>query len=142
MAAKTNQSISDVLNYILRNAAPSWGALSSLNLSLHTAAPGLGGDQLSAEATYTGYARIALTRSGAGAWTLSSGGTPSVNNALIQFGNCTGGTLPQVITHVGLGENSSGAGTLIYVGALTSALTVNLNIQPQFAISALSIVEA
>ena len=142
MAAKTNQSISDTLNYILKNVAPSWGGSSSLYLSLHTASPGLGGVQTTAEAAYTGYARINLARTAGGAWTTSAGGSASTNNALIQFGNCTGGVLPEVITHVALGENTSGTGTVIYTGALSSSLTVNINIQPQFAISALSIVEA
>jgi hypothetical protein len=142
MAAKTNQSISDVLNYILRNVAPTWDGATNLALSLHTAAPGLGGSQLTAEATYVGYARVSLARNAAGAWTASVGGTASTNTGLVQFGNCTGGTLPEVITHVALGENPSGAGTVIYTGALTAPLSVNLNIQPQFAIGTLSIVEA
>jgi hypothetical protein len=95
----------------------------------------LGGGQTSNEATYTGYARVALTRSAGGAWTAAASGSSS-NNALIQFGNCTGGTLPETITHASIGENASGAGTVIASGALNSSLIVNINIQPQFAIGA------
>lgn len=142
MASKTNQSISDFVNYALRGVAPSWAAASVLYLSAHTGAVGLGGDQQTNELTYTGYARVALTRTAGGIWTVSSGGSASSNNALIQFGNCTGGTLPETMTHVAIGENASGAGTVIATGALSSALVINLNIQPQFAIGALSYVEA
>jgi hypothetical protein len=141
MAAKTTQSIHDTLNKFLRNVDPSWDGTGTLYLSLHTAAVGLGGDQTSNEATYTGYARVALTRSAAGAFTAAAGGT-SNNNALIQFGNCTGGTLPETITHVSIGENASGAGTVIYTGALASPLVVNVNIQPQFAATTLVVAES
>ncbi len=140
MAAKTTQSINDVLNYVLRNVAPSWGGSGTIFLSLHTAAVPLGGNQLSNEATYTGYARVALTRTSSGSFTAAAG--TSSNSALLQFGNCTGGTLPEVITHVSIGENASGSGAVIYTGALASPLSVNINIQPQFNIGALVVTEA
>jgi hypothetical protein len=142
MASKTNQSISDFVNYALRGVAPSWASASVLYLAGHTGAVGLGGDQQSNELTYTGYSRISLTRTAGGVWTASSGGSASSNNALLQLGNCTGGTLPETMTHVSIGESASGAGTVIATGALSSPLVININIQPQFAIGALSYVEA
>jgi hypothetical protein len=135
MASKTTQSANDFLNYWLRNVAPSWDGSGTIYIALHTGAVPLGGGQTSNEATYTGYARVALTRSAGGAWTAAASGSSS-NNALIQFGNCTGGTLPETITHASIGENASGAGTVIASGALNSSLIVNINIQPQFAIGA------
>jgi hypothetical protein len=141
MASKTTQSANDVLNYLLRNVAPSWDGASTIYGGLHTGAVGLGGDQLTNEADYTGYARVALTRNSSGAFTAASSASSS-NNALVQFGNCTGGTLPQTITHVSLGESASGAGTVIATAALASPLVVNINIQPQFAVGTLVVTEA
>jgi hypothetical protein len=140
MASKTTQSANDVLNYMLRGTAPSWGGSSTLYLSLHTGAVGLGGNQQSNEATYTGYARVALTRSAGGAFTAASSGSSS-NNALVLFGLCTGGTLPETLTHVSIGENASGAGTVIATGALNSPLVVNLNSRPEFDVSTLVVQE-
>jgi hypothetical protein len=131
MASKTTQSANDVLNYMLRNVAPSWDGASTLYLSLHTGAVGLGGNQTTNEATYTGYARVALTRNSSGAFTAASSGSSS-NAALIQFGIATGGTLPETITHVAIGESASGTGTVINTAALNSSLVINLNIRPEF----------
>jgi hypothetical protein len=140
MASKTTQSANDFLNYFLRNSAPSWGGATTLYLSLHTGAVGLGGNQTTNEATYTGYARVALTRSSSGAFSAASSGS-AANNALIQFGLCSGGTLPETITHAAIGENASGTGTVIASAALNSSLVVNLNIRPQFDVSTLVVQE-
>ena len=53
----------------------------SLYVGLHTADPGEAGTQATSEATYTGYARVAVARS-AGGWTTSSpAGVGTVSNA-------------------------------------------------------------
>lgn len=140
MASKTTQSANDVVNYLVRNAAPTWDGSGTLFVSLHTGAVGLGGNQTSNEATYTGYARIPITRSGAGTFNAAAAGV-AVTNALLQFGICTGGTLPEVITHAAIGENASGVGTVIVTGALSSSITVNINSVPQFAIGTMSVGE-
>jgi hypothetical protein len=140
MASKTTQSANDVVNYLVRNAAPSWDGATTLYVSLHTGAVGLGGDQTSNEVAYTGYARIPITRSGAGTFNAAAAGI-AVTNALLQFGLCTGGTLPVVVTHAAIGENASGAGTVIVTGALSSSITVNINSVPQFAIGTMSVGE-
>ena len=62
MADKTTQSANDIINYMLRNVAPSWGSNANLYLALHTGAVTVGGDQTSNEVSYTGYARIPLIR--------------------------------------------------------------------------------
>lgn len=136
MAALTTQSANDLLNYILRNVAPSWGATGTLYLSLHTGTIGAAGGQTTNEVAYAGYSRVAVTRSSSGSFSIASAGA-SDNNALIQFGNPTAGSFPITVTHVGLGENASGAGTIIEFTALNSPLVVNLNVQPQFAIGTL-----
>jgi hypothetical protein len=141
MASKTTQSANDALNYKLRNVAPSWGSNGTLYAALHTGAVGLGGSATTNEAAYTGYARIALTRTSSGSFTAAAGASSS-NNALLQFGNCTGGTLPETITNVSIVDSASGAGTVLDTAALASALVVNINIQPQFAIGTLVVTEA
>lgn len=108
----------------------------SLYITLHTADPGETGDQTTSEATYTNYARVAVARS-TGGWTESSGTV--TNAAAINFPQATGGS--NTITHVGIGTAVSGAGKLLYVGALTSSLSVSNGITPSFAIGALSTAE-
>jgi hypothetical protein len=110
----------------------------SLYLSLHTADPGVGGSQLTNEATYGAYARLAVVRTTSG-WTVPSGG--SLNNAAIaQFAECSSGA--NVITHVAIGTASSGAGLVLYAGALAASRSVSAGIRPQFAAGALSVTES
>lgn len=108
----------------------------SLYISLHTADPGEGGDQTTSEATYTSYARVAVARS-AGGFTVS--GNAASNTAVVTFPTATGGT--NTITHFGVGASSSGAGKLLYKGALNSSLSVSNNITPTFAAGDLDITE-
>jgi hypothetical protein len=107
----------------------------SLYISLHTADPGEGGSQTTSEATYTGYARVAVARSTAG-WTVT--GNSVSNDAAVTFGACTAGS--STCTYFGIGTDSSGAGTLLLSGALTSpsSLAVTAGITPSFAIGALT----
>ena len=62
MADKTTQSANDIINFMLRNVAPSWGSNANLYLALHTGAVTVGGDQTTNEVAYTGYGRVALAR--------------------------------------------------------------------------------
>lgn len=109
----------------------------SYYISLHTADPGEAGSQTTSEATYTGYARVAVTRS-TGAWAVSSGATPTADNvAEIAFGACTAGT--NTITHFGIGTDSSGAGNLLFSGIATPNLSVSTGITPRFSAGALDV---
>lgn len=108
-----------------------------LYLSLHTASPGVGNSQTTNETTYTNYARVAVVRTTSG-WTTPSGGATS-NAALVQFPQC--GVTGATITHVAIGTASSGAGTVLYQGALNSSLAVANLIQPQFSAAALTVTE-
>jgi hypothetical protein len=97
-------------------------------ISLHTADPGEAGSQSTSEATYTGYARVAVAR-GAGTWTVS--GNNASNDAAIVFGACTGGT--NTVTHFGIGSSASGSGHLFIKGAVTAPLAVSSGVTPEFA---------
>lgn len=106
----------------------------SFYVSLHTADPTETGTQTSSEATYTGYARVAVGRSGAG-WTVS--GNNVSNAAAVTFGACTAGS--SSVTHFGIGTDSTGVGNLILKGALTATLAVSAGITPSFAIGELDV---
>lgn len=101
--------------------------LTALWVALHTADPGEGGAQTTSEAAYTGYARVSVARSSLG-WTVS--GNQATNAAEVTFPESTSG--PEVITHVSVGTTSSGAGKVLYKGALTASLTINNLITPRF----------
>ena len=132
--SKANATENDVLKMILQGTDPAYRAGANLYLALFTADPTETGS-IANEATYTSYARVALVK--ATAWT--DGGSTFSNAGLIQFPQCTGGS--NLITHVALITTASGAGQILYKGALNSSLTVTNLIQPQFAIAALSISE-
>lgn len=123
----------DLLAKTFKNTALPWDAITDIYIGLHTADPTSAGNQSISEATYTGYARIAITRGGGG-W---SGTNPLSNTALAQFGLCTAGT--NTLTHVTLGTVVSGAGQILAVGALNSSLSVSAGIQPQFSAGALTV---
>ncbi len=98
----------------------------SYYMSLHTADPGEAGDQTTSEVTYTSYARVAIARSGAG-FTVTA-------NAVALAGNCTfpagtGGS--GTATHWGLGCSSSGAGKLLYKGAISPSIVTGNGVTPQ-----------
>ena len=134
--SKGNSTETDVLNLIFNATALPWNAVSNLWLALHTADPGEAGNQSTSEATYTGYARVSVARSGAG-WTVS--GNTAQNAGLVQFPQCTGGS--SIVTHVSIGTASSGAGQVLYKGPLNASLSVSNLIQPQFSAGALVITE-
>jgi hypothetical protein len=134
--SKGNTTENDFMEYVFKATAFSWDALTNLYVSLHTADPGEGGIQTTSEANYTSYARVTVSRSGTG-WTVT--GNQAVNAALVQFPQATGGS--SVCTYVAVGTAASGAGQILYSGALSSSLSVSTGIQPQFAAGALTITE-
>jgi hypothetical protein len=102
----------------------------SLHVSLHTSDPGEGGDQATNEvgtAAYTGYTRVAVARSGAG-WTVSANSVSPAAN--IDFPACTGGT-GATITHFAVGTSSTGAGKVLYKGAVSPNITVTNGVTPR-----------
>ncbi len=128
----SNTTETAALDMFLRGTDPSYRAGATQYLALFTADP-TESASLSNEATYTGYARVALTKSSA--WTGTS--SPFTNTSLIQFGACSGGS--NTITHFAVVDTASGAVSMMISGALSSSLAVSSGIQPQFAGGALSI---
>ncbi len=104
----------------------------SFYVALHTADPSAG-SQTTSEATYTGYARIPVARSGAG---FTCSGENVSNAAAVIFGACTAGT--ETITHFSFGSALTGAGDLHAAGPLDSTLAVYATVQPRFDIGAMS----
>jgi hypothetical protein len=100
----------------------------NLYISLHSSDPGEAGNQSTGEATYTGYARVAVARTSSG-WTITGGSV--TNDAAITFGQCTAGA--QTLTHVGLGLASSGGTTLLLSNALDSSLALAIGSTPLFS---------
>lgn len=108
----------------------------SLYVALHTANPDETGTASTSEATYGGYARVAVARSGGG-WTVS-GNTVS-NTSAINFPACTSGS--NTITHFSVTTASSGSSKILYKGALSASLAVSAGITPSFAAGDLDITE-
>lgn len=110
--------------------------LTNLYVALHTADPGEAGSQTTSEATYTSYARQPVART-SGGWTVATNTVTNV--AGVVFPEATGGT--NTITHFSIGTAVSGAGKILYSGALTASLAVSNGIQPQFAAGDIDISE-
>lgn len=111
-------------------------AAGNLYVGLCIADPGEGGNQTTNEAAYTNYARVAVPRT-SGGWTVA--GNAATNAAQLSFPTC--GVTGATVTHFIIGTSPSGAGKLLYSGALTSPLIVNNNITPTVAIGAISTTE-
>ena len=102
--------------------------LTNLYVALHT---GVGPEESEAQTTneisYTGYARAAVARTSV-AWVVTGN---SVSPALaIDFPEMTGGT-GGTATHVSVGTAASGAGKILYSGALTPSISVTTGVIPR-----------
>lgn len=98
----------------------------SLYLSLHTADPGEAGDQSTNEIAYTGYARVAVARSGSG-FTVTGNAVALAAN--VDFPAGTGGS--GTATHFGIGTSASGAGKLLYKGSLSPSIVCGNGVTPR-----------
>jgi len=98
-------------------------------LSLHTADPGDTGTAVTSETAYTGYARQSVNRaSGAGGFTVTGNSVSPTSN--VDFPECTaspGGA----ITHFGIVNTASGAGKLLYKGAISPNITMAVGVAPR-----------
>lgn len=115
-------------------------AAGSFGVGLHTADPGEAGTQTTSESAYTNYARVSVARS-SGGWTVSgTAPTQAANAAAVTFPAC--GATGSTVTFFHVGSNlTTGAGEILYSGALTSSLAVSSGITPAFAIGALTCTE-
>lgn len=133
----SNASETNLLNLLFNNVDwPNVGdaaglqnsaAAGSFYVALHTADPTDAGDQTTSEVSYTGYARVAVARSGAG---FSVSGAQVSNAATVQFGECTAGSA--TATHFSVGLLSAGAGDILYSGALSASRAISAGITPLF----------
>jgi len=130
---KANTFDNDLLKLILNGVAianiadnAASAPFTNLYVSLHTADPGVGGNQTTSEATYTGYARQAVARTSAG-FTVS--GTSATLTAAVVFPTATGGS--ETETFVAIGTGASGTGKILYRGPITPSLSVTSGVAPQ-----------
>ena len=128
----SNATEAATLDMHLRGIDPPFRAGATQYIALFTADPTETGS-LAAEANYTGYARVAVTK--ATAWTGTA--SPFANTNLIQFGQCTAGT--NAITHFAVVDTASGAVSQLISGALSATLNVSNGIQPQFPSASLTV---
>lgn len=114
----------------LQNSA----AAGNFYVSLHTADPGEAGTQATSETAYTGYARLAVARSGAG-WTVA--GNSASNAAVLTFGICTAapGT---PLTHFSIGSDVSGVGNSFFNGPLGASYQPSVGNAPTAQIGTIS----
>lgn len=110
---------------IADNAATS--PLTNLYASLHTADPGIAGTQLTSEAAYTGYARVAIART-TGGWTVTTNSVSPVAN--IDFPAATAGTETETFFQVGT-VTTGGAGKQLYSGAISPTIAVSNGVTPR-----------
>lgn len=133
--SKSNTTENDMLLMALVGTDPAWRAGATIYIALHTADPGEAGSAVTNEANYTSYARVGVTK--ATGWT--DGGSSFTNSGLISFPQCTGGS--NALTYGSIVTTASGAGQIIYSGALGATLNVANLITPQFAIGAITVTE-
>lgn len=135
-----NNLIDGLLNLLFKNTAfanvgdtsglqGSAGA-GSFYLSLHTSDPGASGSQNTNEVSYTGYARVPVARDGSH-WTLASHAISP--QATISFGQCTAGTA--TAAYAGIGTASSGAGELLWSGAISPNIAISNTVIPELTTS-------
>ncbi len=106
----------------LRGAA----AAGQLFVALHTADPGEAGTQTTNEVAYTGYARVGLARSSGGFTITGNSVSPAAN---VNFPICTAGSA--TATHFSIGVASTGAGVVLYKGAISPAIAIAAGVTPQ-----------
>ena len=130
----SNQFEADILGLIFNATAitgladnASASPLTNLYVALHTADPGEGGNQATSEVNYTGYARVAVQRTGAG-WTLA--GQTISPTAVIEFGEMTAGTSGTAV-YASVGTAASGAGKVIVRGALSPTIPFQVGTVPR-----------
>ena len=97
----------------------------SLYVALHTADPTASGNQTSNEVAYTGYARVAVARTGSG-WTVTSNAVSPVSNIVFPTGTGGSGTA----TFASIGMASSGAGIILWSGPISPAIVCGNGVTP------------
>lgn len=123
---KANATRNDLVKFIANAVAmPSYGG--TLYAHLHTADPGLNGTSSTNEISYTGYARVAVDRSGSGFTicdpdgTSNASGTAFKNAVEITWPECTGPSDDVTASHASL---CTSGGQILYSAALTTSIRI------------------
>lgn len=98
-----------------------------LYVSLNTGDPTEAATQDANETAYTGYARVAVARSGAGFTITGNSVSPAAN---IDFGECTASP-GAAITHFTIGTDPTGVGYVLYKGTVTPNITMAVGVIPR-----------
>lgn len=130
-----NASESDILDCVLKGIDPSWRAGATGYLALVTGASVDEAAPMVNECTYTGYARIAITK--ATGW--SGSGDARTNAALLQWGKRTDAGATQTATNAVWVDTASGAVGMALVIPLDDDLPISLNIRPQVEAGGLTV---
>jgi hypothetical protein len=135
----SNATENDALKCFLKGVDPSYRSGATQYLALFDNDAGteahLEAGDVSDELTYTGYARVPLTK--ASAWT--DGGSSFTNADLIQFGKRTDAGATQTTKYFAVVDTISGVVSMLIYGQLSAELDISQNIQPQFAIGDLEV---
>ncbi len=102
-------------------------AAGSLYWALHTNDPGEAGSAITSETAYTGYARKAAARSGAGFTVTDNSVSPPAN---IDFDECTAAP-GAPITHFSIVNTANGAGKILYSGTMTPNIVMAISVIPR-----------
>lgn len=126
----------DLENKILRHifGEAVYSALATVYIALYTSDPGEAGSANTNECTGTGYARVAVTNNGT-SWTVT--GNAVTNDNIIDFGTAGAGGWGTV-THFAIVSSASGAGDILFSGALTTPKTINAGDPVTFPAGSLS----
>lgn len=134
--SKSNTFENALLNLIFKNtnipgigdAGGLRGSVVAGNLywALHTADPGEAGSAVTSEAAYTGYVRMPAAR-GAGFVVTGNQVAPAADVIFPAATGAFGGP----VTFASIVDTPSGAGTILYSGAMTPAVTIAAAVEPK-----------
>ena len=133
--SQSNATENATLKMHLQGTDPAYRANATQYLALVTGVSVDEANPLANECTYTGYARIPVTK--ATAWV--DNGSNFVNAALLQWGKRTDGGATQSASHVLIVDTVSGAVAQCIICALAANLDIAQNIQPQLAAGDLTV---
>lgn len=125
----SNASENQALKMFLQGTDPAYRAGATQYAALVSLANPDEAAPIASELTYTGYARVPLTK--ASAWT--DGGSSFTNAVQILFGKRTDAGATQQARAMVIVDTASGAISMGIIAPLADTLDINLNIQPIFA---------
>jgi hypothetical protein len=133
-----NKTENDVLLALLKGTDPAYRSGDTQYIALITGAAPSEATPLTNECTYTGYARVPVTK--ATGWT--DNGSSFVNAAILTFGARSDAGATQTATYFMVVDTGPVGGTAInmgIIGQLSTPLAISQNIQPIFAIGDLEV---